>query len=362
MSEATCADGVPGFRASRSSGLQAVRFDTLLHANSMCPKQKAGGIVARLISTLASVAALALATASASAEPLKVASPQRGSWEGAVPELGQQQGIFKKHGLELDIIYTAGGGETLQAVISGAVDVGLSAGTLAILGAFQKGAPVRIIGASSTGSRELFWYVVADSSLQSIRDAGDRTIAYSTTGSSTNIAVLRFIDEYKLKARPVATGDVSATITQVMTRQVDVGWSVAPFNLKPLEEGKIRIVGRASDLPAIRSQTIRVQIANAAVLAQTQDAIARYMAAYRETLDWMYADPDAVQKYLKFSGFAEDVVLRTLEEFIPKDSLQTDEVLGLNEAMQDAVRFKYLSSPLTPLQLKDLIQIPKTGH
>jgi NitT/TauT family transport system substrate-binding protein len=302
--------------------------------------------------------ALALGMASASAETLKLASPQRGSWEGAVPELGQQQGIFKKHGLELDILYTAGGGETLQAVVSGAVDLGMSAGTLAILGAFQKGAPVRIIGASSTGSRELFWYVVADSPVRSMQDANDKTIAYSTTGSSTNIAVLRFIDAYKLKAKAVATGDVSATITQVMTRQVDVGWSVAPFNLKPLEEGKIRVIARASDLPAIRSQTIRVQIANANVLAQQQDAIVRYMKAYRETIDWMYASPEAVERYLKFSGFAADVVQRTLKEFIPKESLQTEQILGVEEAMHDAVRFKYLAKPLTPQQLAELVQIP----
>jgi NitT/TauT family transport system substrate-binding protein len=226
--------------------------------------------------------------------------------KAACRELGQQQGIFKKHGLDLDILYTAGGGETLQAVISGAVDVGLSAGTLAILGAFQKGAPVRIIGASSTGSRELFWYVVADSGLQSMRDANDKTIAYSTAGSSTNIAVLRFIDAYGLKAKPVATGDVSATITQVMTRQVDVGWSVAPFNLKPLEEGRIRIIARASDLAAIRSQTIRVQTANLDALTRKKELIERFVAAYRETLDWMYAGPEAVERYLKFSGFPAD--------------------------------------------------------
>jgi NitT/TauT family transport system substrate-binding protein len=312
-----------------------------------------------LLNRLASVATLVFTFASghASAEPLKLASPQRGSWEGSVPELGQQQGIFKKHGLELDILYTAGGGETLQAVVSGAVDLGLSAGTLAILGAFQKGAPVRIVGASSTGSRELFWYVVADSPVRSMHDANDKTIAYSTTGSSTNIAVLRFIDEYKLKAKAVATGDVSATITQVMTRQVDVGWSVAPFNLKPLEEGKIRVIARASDLAAIRNQTIRVQIANANALTQKHDAIVRYMKAYRETIDWMYASPDAVEKYLKFSGFAQDVVQRTLAEFIPKESLQTEQVLGLDEAMSDAVRFKYLSAPLTAPQLGELIQI-----
>jgi len=299
---------------------------------------------------------LAASTVDVAAAGLKIASPQRGSWEGAVPELGRD--IFKKHGLDLDILYTAGGGETLQAVISGAVDIGLSAGTLAILGAYQKGAPVRIVSASSTGSRELFWYVVADSALQSMRDANDKTIAYSTAGSSTNIAVLRFIDEYGLKAKPVATGDVSATITQVMTRQVDIGWSVAPFNLKPLEEGKIRIIARASDLAAIRQQTIRVQIANLTALTQKRDSIERFVRAYRETLDWMYAGPEALQKYLQFSGFAERDVKRTLADFIPKDSLQTEKVSGLDEAMQDAVRFKYLSAPLTPQQLSELIQIP----
>src|SRR4029077_6919524 len=87
-------------------------------------------------------------------QTLKIASPQRGSWEGAIPELGKQAGIFKKHGLDLDIVYTSGGGETLQVVVSGWVDIGLSAGVLGSLGAYSKGAPIRIIGASSTGSGE----------------------------------------------------------------------------------------------------------------------------------------------------------------------------------------------------------------
>src|SRR5262245_32156717 len=69
------------------------------------------------------------------AETLKIASPIRGSWEGAIPELGQRAGIFRKYGLDLDILYTQGGGETLQVVMSGSVDIGLSAGALGSLGA-----------------------------------------------------------------------------------------------------------------------------------------------------------------------------------------------------------------------------------
>src|SRR6476661_914055 len=104
------------------------------------------------------------------AETLKIASPIRGSWEGAIPELGKEAGIFQKQGLDLDILYTQGGGETLQIVVSGAVDIGLSAGTLGTLDAYAKGAPVRIIATSSTGSREVFRFVPAASPLKSIHD------------------------------------------------------------------------------------------------------------------------------------------------------------------------------------------------
>jgi NitT/TauT family transport system substrate-binding protein len=305
------------------------------------------------------VVSLFAASPAPAADTLKVASPQRGSWEGAIPELGQQQGIFRKHGLDLDILYTAGGGETLQAVISGAVDVGLSAGTLGVMGAFAKNAPIRIIGASSTGSRELFWYVLASSPMKTIRDAKEgATIAYSTTGASTHISVLRFLSDYGLKAKPVATGDISATTTQAMSGQVDVGWSVAPFNLDPLSKGEIRLVARASDIERIRGQTIRVQITNLATLEQKKDAIARYLAAYRETVEWMYASPDAVARYVAFSKLPESAVRRMLAEFIPKESLQIDRIAGTAESIQDAIQFKFLAAPLTDQQLAELIRIP----
>ncbi|HEY7661626.1 MAG TPA: ABC transporter substrate-binding protein [Xanthobacteraceae bacterium] len=291
------------------------------------------------------------------AETLKIASPIRGSWEGAIPELGKEAGIFRRHGLDLDILYTQGGGETLQTVISGSVDIGLSAGTLGALGAYGKGAPIRIIGASSTGSREVFWWVPARSPLHAMREVDGQSIAYSTTGASSHIAVLRFISEYGLKARPVATGDAAATITQVMSGQVDVGWAVAPFVLDLLGKGEARMLARASDVAAIRGQTVRVQITNAQTLAAKKDAIARYMKAYNETVDWMYSSPQAVPRYLAFSGLSEPAVRRMLAEFIPKESLQTATISGLAESMKDAVQFKFLPAPLDARQLEELIQI-----
>ena len=312
---------------------------------------------ATLMAAMVGLATVAPST-TALAETLKIASPQRGTWEGAVPELGQQVGIFKKHGLDLDILYTAGSGETMQTVISGSVDVGLSGGSLAVFGAFAKGAPIRIIGGSSSGAGENFWYVRADNPLQSLKEAHGRSLAFSTNGASTHVGVLRFIKDYALKdAKPIATGDVNITFTQVMSGQIDAGYSVTPVHLDAVDDGRIRIIGRAYDVPHLRGQTIRVQVANARVLSEKKEAIVRYLQAYRETVDWMYASDDAVQRYLKFSGFSERSVRRTLAEFITKASLQTEEVKGIASIQEDAVQYKFLAQPLTAEQLVELIQI-----
>ena len=66
----------------------------------------------------ATICAFALAAPALAQDKLKIATGQRGNWDTSVGEIGQRAGIFKKHNLELEILYTQGGGETQQAVIS----------------------------------------------------------------------------------------------------------------------------------------------------------------------------------------------------------------------------------------------------
>jgi NitT/TauT family transport system substrate-binding protein len=40
------------------------------------------------------------------------------------------------------LLYTQGGGETQQAVLSGSVDIGVAAGIMGVLGAYGKGLPI----------------------------------------------------------------------------------------------------------------------------------------------------------------------------------------------------------------------------
>src|SRR5215510_9180290 len=80
-----------------------------------------------------------------SQETLKVAVPQRGAWDAGLADLGQRGGIFKKHGLNLEILYTQAGPESIQALIGGSIDIATASGVSAAFGTFAKGAPIRII-------------------------------------------------------------------------------------------------------------------------------------------------------------------------------------------------------------------------
>jgi NitT/TauT family transport system substrate-binding protein len=293
----------------------------------------------------------------AQADTIRIVAAQRGNWETSIPELGRDAGIFAKHNVEPEITYTRGTGETLQVVVAGSADLGLSVGILGAMGAYNRGAPIRVVAATSTGLQEAFYYVRASSDIKSLKDAANRTVAFATNGSSTQIAALSLIKHYGVDARPVATGDPSATYTQVMSGQVDVGWSTAPLQLDAADRGDIRIIANASEVPRLKGQTSRVVIANAASLEAKRDVINRYLKAFQETVDWLYSDPAARRKYEAMSGNSSKSVERMVADFIPKESLQTGEVKGLPDLMEDAVAYKFIPKPLTDQQLKELIQI-----
>jgi NitT/TauT family transport system substrate-binding protein len=313
---------------------------------------KFGGLLAMVL------ASAVLAAAAAAEDKLRLAVGAPNNWDTGVSDVGVRAGIFRKHGLDLELLYTQGGGETIQAVISGSADIGIAAGTTGVLGAFAKGAPLRIIAAGTTGAGDLYWYVPAGSPIKSFKDLDGKTAGYSTNGASTHTTLLALIKHYGVNARPVASGAAAVTLTQAMSGQIDVGWASPPFGLAQLQDGQIRIIARGSDVPSTRDQTVRVHIANATVLAQRRDVIARYMQAYREALDFLYDDPEGVKIYAQYAKVSEALAVRIRDEFLPKAAEQPDRVSGLEAITRDAITFKVLQAPLSRDQLAELIQIP----
>ena len=258
----------------------------------------------------------------------------------------------------LELVYTQGAGETQQAVISGSVDIGIAAGVMGVMSAFSKGAPVRVISAETTGAGDLYWNVKADTPIKTLKDADGKTLAYSTNGSSTHGVVTAFVKQYDLKAKLTAMGGPAANLTAVMSGQIDVGWAAPPFGLDQLDRGDIRRIATGNDAAVSKGQTVRLNIANASFLAAKKDVVARYMKAYRETVDYMYKDPAALKIYADWLQITEAKAKRTRDEFFPPPAIEPDIITGLDTIVKDAVELKFTATELTKEQLAELIQIP----
>ena len=307
---------------------------------------------------IAALTLLGTAVPASADDTVKLAVGQRGNWDTSVSEIGQRAGIFKKHGLALDIVYTNGAGETQQAVISGSVNIGIAGGVMGALSAYSKGAPIRVISAETTGANDLYWYVKADSPIKSLQDTNGKTLAYSTNGSSTHGIVTAFIKQYDLKATPTAAGGPAANLTAVMSGQIDVGWAAPPFGLDQLDQKQIRIIATGNDAAAFKGQTVRVNIVNASFLKEHKDIVDRYMKAYRETINYMYTDPNALKVYADWLNITEAKAKRTRDDFFPRAAIEPDKITGLDTIVKDAVVLKFTPTELTKTQVDDLIQIP----
>jgi len=103
-------------------------------------------------------------------------------------------------------------------------------------------------------------------------------------------------------------------------------------------------------------------IANKDTLTKRADVIKRFMAAYRESIDYMYSsDPKVIKDYADFVGIPEPLAKRVRDDFFPKSLIDPDKITGLDSLMKDAVELKFIPAPLTDAQVKELIQIPPRG-
>src|SRR5215813_8618631 len=181
----------------------------------------------KIFSLLIGLTAIAM-TQTAVAETLKVAVAQRGFWNSTFIDVG----------LKIEILYTEGGASTLTPVSAGSIDIAMTNGILGVVAAHAKGMPVKIISAEATGAAEAFLYARPESGIRRLADTNGKTIAYSSPGSSTNLILLQLVSQAKVAPKLVATGGAPGTLTQVMSGQIDVGWSVPPFVLQQRRQAR----------------------------------------------------------------------------------------------------------------------------
>ncbi|MDH4190543.1 MAG: ABC transporter substrate-binding protein [Betaproteobacteria bacterium] len=305
---------------------------------------------------LVCAALLAAAQTAAFAEDrVRAAVGQRGNWDTLFISQGIAAGIFKHAGIEVDITWTRGGAETLQAIITDSADLAMANGMLGVIGAISKGAPVRIVSAQMTGAPDIYWYVRSDSPAKTMKDMNGLTMGYSRPGSSTDLVGHALAEHFGVKPKFVSTGGIPDTRTQVMSRQIDAGWAAAPFNFELLNDGKIRILARGSEVPGLADQTVRVNAASLKFLNEKRDLARRFMKAYHESIEWVYANPEKASAfYAEFNKVSPRIAKQTVE-FFPKAAVAAWPVRGLKKNLDEALQHKQLAAPLGEAEAQKLL-------
>src|ERR1700760_222506 len=130
------------------------------------------------------LAAPLLAATTASAETLRVGKAGREAFSFVPLDIGVRSGIFKQHGLDIEISNFGGDARLQQAMAADGVDISLGSGPgLAFI---VKGSPVKGIAAMA-GPPLLFALVVRnDDTIKTVDDLKGRKIGVSTVGSVTS--------------------------------------------------------------------------------------------------------------------------------------------------------------------------------
>lgn len=293
-------------------------------------------------------------------EKVKVASSFVGLWDTSQPLFCKERGDFARAGLDVDVAWTRGGAETVQAIVAGNADIAYSPGTNAVLAAYMRGAKIKIVGAQFTGQGGAFFYVPAKSSIKSIADLNGKTIAYPRPGGAMEALILAMRSDNKLDLKPVATGAMDATHTMVMTGQVDVGYAVVPSFLDKVENGTIRVLLSSDQIESQQNLTGRVNIASAEFVKNRRAVATKFFDVLDKCIDDSFANLDqSIKPYATINKIDEGVARRAIT-FYKREYMAFGPLKGLDETIAQALKDKFIDKPPTAEQLADLIDVVYT--
>jgi NitT/TauT family transport system substrate-binding protein len=309
-----------------------------------------------MLAALTAAAGLLAGGGAFGADRLVISSGHQGGWDALVAAFGERKGFFREAGLEIEMVDMDTGAPTVQAVVAGSIDLAIGVGIPGFVGAAMKGAPLKMISANFTGASDFAWYVLSASPIRSFKDVTEQTtVGYASNGSSSQIVALALLEQAGVTGKPVATGNSAATLTQVMTGQIDVGYDGnGGMGIPEFEHGDVRIIATGADVPALRDQTVRGIAVAAATLAARRDALVRFLAAYQRTVDWMYRDPEALAWFAERMKTSVSEAERVVRLIYPQAALRLGPVRNLDRSIAQAVAFKRIPQAPTAAQRESM--------
>jgi NitT/TauT family transport system substrate-binding protein len=168
---------------------------------------------------------------------------------GVPYEVARSAGIFKNHGLDVQLVYTRGGNAAMQALVGGAVDYAATALDVAIQAYANVGAPIRRFAV--TGRLPLFAVVTAPNTagqIQSIKDLEGKTVGVSALGNADHALTLYLLKEAGADPKKVQFATMGVNLLEALRQgQIDAGVVQEPA-LTLLKRANARVLVNAMDM------------------------------------------------------------------------------------------------------------------
>lgn len=162
-------------------------------------------------------------------------------------EIARASGSFKKHGLDVELVYTRGGSAAMNALVGGAVDYAATALDVAIQ-AYAKGAQIRRFAV--TGRLPLFALVTAPKTagtIKNVKDLEGKTVGVSALGNADHALLLFLLKQAKADVSKVQFAAMGVNLLEALRQgQVDAGLVQEPA-LTLLVAAKARVLVNAMD-------------------------------------------------------------------------------------------------------------------
>ena len=160
----------------------------------------------------------------------------------------KELGIFRKHGLDVDIVLITGGVRMTQAILSGSAPMGFTGATLVAPAVAGGGDSVLVLGITN----RLTYDIWAKPEIKRPEDLKAKTLAISSFGSSSHVASFLMlqhlkIDEKKDRITFLAIGDEPTRAQALIAGRIDAT-IVDPSVSAPLKERGFSYLGNLQQL------------------------------------------------------------------------------------------------------------------
>jgi NitT/TauT family transport system substrate-binding protein len=273
------------------------------------------GLMAGLAYSATLPLAAKLAPANA-AEKLRVAKVVPFAWTFTPLDIGMQEGIFAKHGLDIEESASTGDAKLQQLLTAGSADIGIGSGPGMAFAA--KGVPAKAVAEMYGAPRNMAVMVGYDSPIRTVADLKGKKIGCTTVGSLTAWIGQRINEKEGWDGNGidmVPIGGMPPARAAIKTHQID-GYIGALETGYMLEEAKEwRVITTAT--PFVDHFITHVLFARDELIQKQPDTVSAFLQGWFETIAYMKAHKDqAVEISSKVINISPAVAARAYDEQI----------------------------------------------